>query len=227
MKHLHSIYSQGVGCFLVLAFLASCGSSDSEVEKVVDAEVEDKEITVLQNNLNEVLSQERVAWSNHWAEVLGEFEFTDFKLAMTDSIDPMEMPERNPILDGDPLKIYQFPHPSGDGCIDIYSYKIEAHDSVDGPFLNPDSEVVWYRKDGMKERLLFMGPSGMFEDGVWLGDDKFIVLGYFHGKTGFRPMAWVLNLSTHVLYQFQLDKVAADYNTTSYLSSKIKQVEIE
>ena len=87
--------------------------------------------------------------------------------------------------------------------MDIYSYKIEAQDELDSPFLNPDSEVVWYKADGMKERLLFMGPS-----------------------EGFRPLVWLIRPYENLVYQFRMKKVTSDYKIESYLNKKIKKVEL-
>src|SRR5690606_11401156 len=175
--------------------------------------------------IDQALAQNK-EWHSHWKSFLGVFEATQFELVMTDSIDPMEMPERNPILKDDPLFPYQIPHPTGKGTMDIYSYKIEAQDAVERPFLNPDSEVVWYKDDGMKERLLFMGPSGMFEEGMWLNSEEFLVLGFFQEDSGFRPMAWLINVENHSLKQFRLEKVAQNYEATSYINLKIKKVDI-
>jgi hypothetical protein len=110
--------------------------------------------------------------------------------------------------------------------MDIYSYKVEVSENIEKPFLNPDSEVIWYREDGMKERLLFMGPSGMFEEGMWLNEKEFLVLGYFQDDTGFRPMAWLIDLENHILRQFRLEKTSPDYDPESYINQKIKFVDL-
>jgi hypothetical protein len=110
--------------------------------------------------------------------------------------------------------------------MDIYSYKVEAQDAIDEPFLNPDSEVVWYREDGMKERLLFMGPSGMFEEGMWLNEEEFLVFGFFQEETGYRPMAWLIDVTDHQLKQFRFSKVSQTYDPQSYINAKIKQVDL-
>jgi hypothetical protein len=215
--------------FLVIVFLVQvgCTSNSPEEEKISDGMLlADEEISMLKNQLHLALAKKQ-SWHSHWENILGPFDSSSFELAMTDSIDPMEMPERNPILTGDPLFPYQFAHPSGDGTMDIYSYKIEAHETIDQPFLNPDSEVIWYRADGMKERLLFMGPSGMFEEGEWLNENEFIVFGYFQEETGFRPMAWIINVQTHKIAHFNLRDLVKTYEPDSYLDQKIKQVSLD
>jgi hypothetical protein len=207
-----------------LAF--SCGPSEPVKEDVVLQQSDEAEIVEYFNKLDLALVQ-KPSWKKHWSVLVGDFDASDFTFVVTDSIDPMEMPERNPILPSDPLAPYQLPHPDGDGTMDIYSYKVEISENIDRPFLNPDSEVVWFRADGMKERLLFMGPSGMFEEGLWLSADEFLVLGYFQEEAGFRPIAWVIDLTHHRFFQFQLDKVAKDYLPESYLNQKIKQVDLK
>ena len=51
-----------------------------------------------------------------------DFDASNFELAFTDSIDPMEMPESNPIKEGDPLFPYQFLS-DGENYLMIYRIK--------------------------------------------------------------------------------------------------------
>ncbi len=211
-----------VAVFLIFA----CDSKEMNKEVLVDSKSVDEE--ELRKNIAQIdqgLGQLK-NWQNHWISDLGGLDASQFELFMTDTIEPVEMPERNPILQGDPLFPYQILHPTGNGTMDIYSYKVEAQDAIDEPFLNPDSEVVWYREDGMKERLLFMGPSGMFEEGLWLNDQEFLVFGYFQEEAGYRPMAWMINVESHKLKQFRFSKVSQTYDPQSYLNTKIKQVDL-
>jgi len=216
-----------VFCFLIVfaaLFGVACTSntSDESVEGG-SMEIDEAKELEMKNQLDVVLAQKK-NWYNHWSKLVGSFDSNNFTMVLTDSIDPQEMPEKNPILQDDPLFPYQFVHPKANGTMDIYSYKIEAQDAIDTPFLNPDSEVIWYRADGMKERLLFMGPSGMFEEGEWINENEFVVLGYFQEESGFRPMAWLINVSEHKIWQFNLSITATTYDQDSYLDQKIKQV---
>lgn len=203
----------------------SCESTESKNENETVVSSSEEEMTKYIAHLDLALAQNS-SWFSHWSAKVGPFEGVDFTLVLTDSIDPMEMPEKNPILINDPLFPYQLLHPTGNGTMDIYSYKVEVSENIDQPFLNPDSEVIWYREDGMKERLLFMGPSGMFEEGMWLNEKEFLVLGYFQDDAGFRPMAWLIDLENHILRQFRLEKTSADYAPESYINQKIKLVDL-
>lgn len=221
LSRLFTLSFMSVG---MLAFI-SCESSESKNENEALESTSEEEMTKYIAQLDLALAQNS-SWFSHWSAKVGAFEGADFTLFLTDSIDPMEMPERNPILTNDPLFPYQLLHPTGNGTMDIYSYKIEVSENIEKPFLNPDSEVIWYREDGMKERLLFMGPSGMFEEGIWLNEKEFLVLGYFQDDTGFRPMAWLIDVENHIFHQFRLEKIAPEYDSESYVNQKIKLVDL-
>jgi hypothetical protein len=226
MKVSSSFKLQIVALLASVGLFYSCDTSEPETENIESfLTVDEEEAKKLRSFLEAGLG-EKSEWKNHWIGKIGEFEGLDFSLIQTDTIDPMEMPEKNPILADDPLFPYQIPHPEGNGTMDIYSYKVEAQDGLDTPFLNPDSEVIWYREDGMKERLLFMGPSGMFEEGLWLNNTTFVVFGYFQEEAGFRPMAWIIELEGHKVHRYQLPKVAPEYESESYLNQKIKKVDL-
>lgn len=211
-------------CFSLinLSFFVSCESYDIKKEEI-GATIDDA--TRIPEQL-ELAFAKHPAWKLHWASKIGDFKSSDFRYILTDSIFPMEMPEKNPIQISDPLFPYQFVHPKGIGTIDIYSYKIEIPENLDDPYYNPDSEVIWYREDGMRERLLFMGPSGLFEEGSWLNEDEFLVFGFLQDEKGFRPMAWILNVKKYVMKQFQLEKTIAEYDFQSYIAQKIKLEEL-
>lgn len=221
INHLHRLVW---GCsFLLILACESSDKSKGEVSTVLTSEAGDLE--VLRSQINQGLAQ-KSTWHDHWTAKLGSFDSEDFEWISTDSIDPMEMPEKNPILSEDPLFPYQFPHPEGNGTIDIYSYKVEAQENIESPYLNPDSEVIWYRSDGMKERLLFMGPSGLFEEGVWLNASEFMVMGFFQEEEGFRPMIWVINTQKHTFSQFKMNQLLKEYQQESYLDGKLRTVDL-
>jgi len=210
---------------VAMTTLFSCESTESTNENVAVVSTPEEEKIKYITNLDLALAQNQ-SWFSYWSAKVGAFGGVDFTLVLTDSIDPMEMPEKNPILVNDPLFPYQLLHPTGNGTMDIYSYKVEVSENIEKPFLNPDSEVIWYREDGMKERLLFMGPSGMFEEGLWLNEKEFLVLGYFQDDSGFRTMAWLIDVENHILRQFRLEKTSPDYDPESYINQKIKLVDL-
>lgn len=206
--------------FLIFFVICSCTSSEEKLETNQKADP-GTELSQIEEQLFLGINQ-REGWKRHWQKVTGSTPLGSFEWVRTDSINALPMPEKNPMLSGDPLKGFQFEHPEGKGTIDIYSSKVETRGSLSNSFYNPDGEVIFYKSDGMKERLLFMGPSGLFEEGFWLSPSLFLVLGYFQEMEGYRPMAWVIDTEKYLLYQFQHEILIDSYDPYSYLKFKLK-----
>lgn len=203
----------GIFCFI------SCENSVQKNEVIGIAKTEENERLAIQ--IDFALAQ-RVEWKSHWESRVGTLKSSDFILVLTDSLQTIEMPERNPIQIGDPLFPFQILHPKGLGTMDIYGGKIEISENLTHLYYNPDSEVNWYRSDGMRARLLIMGPSGLFEEGIWINENEFLVLGFFQFESGFKPMIWILDIKNQLMRQFQFQKSILDYDSDSYINSKIK-----
>ncbi len=205
----------------VLGALFSCGEPDTEEgeEIVITSEKEESLEGLVQNA---ILSQRD--WVQSWAQ--GQLDPARFEFTRVDSIPTFGMPERNPILKGDPLFPYQFVHPTGQGVMDIYSSTVEARRGSKEAFMNPDSKVIWYGEDGMKETLLLIGPSGSFLDGDWISETEFLVVGTLLEEEGHRPVSWLLDMGERLVYQYQWNELVKGYSTKEYLDSRIKEVNI-
>jgi hypothetical protein len=113
---------QNLCLILTLVFLiASCGSRESKSGEQVGIVSSKDSVSEFQRKITLGMS-EIPSWKSHWAAILGEFDGNDFEWVFTDSIDPMEMPEKNPVPKTNPLYPYQIAHPGGDGTVDLYSY---------------------------------------------------------------------------------------------------------
>lgn len=211
--------------FCVSSWMLACGASSDSEEESKHAKVKTASEDFA-TRLDLALAQKK-DWYAHWTEEAGKFDATAFELVFKDSLDGFEMPEKNPILESDPLFPYQLQHPAGNGAVDIYSYKVEAQDEFGNPYLNPDSEVTWYKGDGMKERLLFMGPSGMFEDGMWLNENELLILGYLQEEEGFRPMVWLIDVSKHLIWQYKMTETFPKYEPMSFIDQKIRPLDLK
>ncbi|MFC3881658.1 hypothetical protein ACFOSV_15795 [Algoriphagus namhaensis] len=212
--------------FLVLGLALFSCSGDQESNESA-ASLSDGEInnSVLKAQIQNGLAA-YPAWLAQWRPSIAVSP-EGFELMRTDSIQDLTMPERNPILEDDPLYPYQFAHPEGNGRIDLYSSKVEARKNSKEAFFNPDSKVVWYREDGMKETLLFMGPSGMLEEGRWISSGEFLVLGSLQEENGYRPMVWLINLDEDRLYQYAYNQLSTDYDPTNYLAEKLRGLDLK
>lgn len=160
-------------------------------------------------------------WTSHWTDLGMPEGRASFSQIADMKLEKLERPEVNPIKKGEhPLADFQLHHPESMGTVDIYHYKLHIDDASSVLF-EPDAEVIFYRENGMRERLLFMGPSGLFEDAVWIDNSNLLIVGYFENEAGFSPMVWLLNIedSTYLLYESEF--VIADYDRFGYLKNKL------
>ena len=160
-------------------------------------------------------------WAAHWTDSGMPEGLSSFRQIADLKLELLERPEVNPIVAGEhPLADFQLHHPDNLGTVDIYHYKIHIDDASRISF-EPDAEVIFYRKNGMRERLLFMGPSGLFEDAVWIDAVHLLVVGYFENEAGFSPMAWLLNIEDATYQLYESDFVISAYDRFGYLKAKL------
>ncbi len=194
----------------------ACGNNSDQVEEIVDTEVT-QELEEVQ--LLEIGFQQLSDWAAHWKTQESGFSLTSFELSRTDSIDRIERPEENFITQGNPFYPYLLQNPEGKGEVDIYSYKI-VYPEQGRPYFNPDSEVTYFRSDGMRERLLFIGPSGAFEDGMWLSADALLVVGHFEDEEGVSPKAWIIYPESGMVSQYDNPLSSKTYSRESFLTKR-------
>ena len=203
--------------FGILIFFIACSS---ETEKKVDVEEEEQTITEEEMQLLEVGLHQLQSWREFWRTHESSFASADFVLDRTDTFEQLEWPEENYIVSGSPFHPYLLANPEGKGQVDIYSYKIVYPESG-GPFLNPDSEVIYFKENGMRERLLFMGPSGIFEDAVWVSSDHLLVAGFFEADSGITPKIWLIDTEDYKLTVFKNSVFTSKYPKEGYLRKKL------
>lgn len=207
-------------CFLVCVFAGlSCASENKTAETVSPTSVatgpSDEQIM-------EIGIQKLEGWVSYW-EAKGA-DIQGFKLEKEHVYEPLEWPGENVSVGDSPLKNYQIPHPIAEGVVDIYSYKLVFDKENQELSINPDSEVVYYRKDGMRERLLFIGPSGIFEDAVWVTEEHLLVSGHIQKERGFVPVVWLINPKQHKYTVFENQFSTQDYTPESYLKVKLEEL---
>ena len=167
--------------------------------------------------------QQLSPWVNHWKSSAASFNPSKFKLEKSEVFEDLEWPEENYITQGNLFYPYLIAHPEGGGTVDIYSYKVDV--PAEGkPGFNPDAEVIYFKSNGMRKRLLFMGPSGGFEDAVWLNSDYLLVVGFFETEDGVTPKAWMISPETNSYLIFNYPGNFPSYEKESYLYKKLKNI---
>ena len=193
-----------------------------------DKKVEEKEIAVGPEKVSaDELFKEGLQklnkWVDHWEARGADFSVVNFTPDREVNYEVIEWPGENPLDNDHPLRRYQIPHPETGEVVDIYNYKMVIGDSGEVDF-NPDAEVVYFKANGMRERLLFMGPSGLFEDAVWIDEKHLLVTGYFQKESGYVPVVWLISPErhTHLIYESMFSSV--DYSMESYLREKLSDL---
>ncbi|WP_143960653.1 bifunctional isocitrate dehydrogenase kinase/phosphatase [Litoribacter populi] len=164
--------------------------------------------------------QKMPRWIEHWQMQGRDFDKMAFKMHRKTDYEALEWPEDYVMQSDYPLKAHQFSHPEDRGVVDLYDYKIDI--GADGRVgLNPDSEVAYFRANGMKERLLFMGPSGVFEDAVWVTGAHLLVAGHVQEGEYYLPRLWLILPDEHKYIEFHHPFSTTQYQSEQYLRKKL------
>ena len=207
---------------LVLLAIYSCTSDNKNTEgntpvtSSTPAAPNDKQLL-------EIGIQKLDEWVAYWRSKGADMQ--QFELEQEHVYEPVEWPGENVMPEESPLRDYQIPHPGSEGVVDIYSYKLVLNEEQELGF-NPDSEVVYYRSDGMRERLLFIGPSGGFEDAVWVTEDHLLVSGHLQKENGYVPVVWLVQPQAHKYAVYEGNFATQDYASDSYLKVKLKTLDL-
>lgn len=210
---------------LMIVSLALLSGCTFEKERKDDIIVE-SEIT-LEEEHRQLLSiglQQIPTWGNFWKKIDPVFDPSGFKMSKEISYESLEWPEENHIQAGSPFYKYLIPHPEGEGVVDIYSYKVVIPEE-DKVSFNPDSEVIYFKSNGMRERLLFMGPSGGFEEAVWISPELLMVTGFFEDEEGTTPKIWLINPEDQIYYEYIHPYHTTQYPKTKYLVEKLDNID--
>lgn len=199
----------------------SCASEKSSQETLSDVQEDEllEERILIESGL-----QQMKAWSNYWKEKNPDFNLSAFSFERRENFEELEWPEENPIVPGNPFYPYLLQNPDGKGVVDIYSYKVFV--PAEGkPGFQPDSEVIFFKENGMRERLLFMGPSGSFEEAVWVSPDKLLVAGYFEEEEGISPKLWLIDVESNHYSIFKHPLITTNLDKQGYLIMKLSNLD--
>lgn len=206
---------------LIIVLLAACSFQKEKSEEVSDTSQLSKEEEMAQLLASGI--QQTPAWASHWKSIDNSFDPSAFQLSKQLEYEDLEWPEENFIQAGNPFFPYLIPHPDGLGVVDIYSYKVVIPEEGAVAF-NPDSEVIFFRSNGMRQRLLFIGPSGGFQEAVWVSPDYLMVSGFFEYENGVSPMVWLVNVADRSYIEYSSPLRITQYPKSKYLKEKLKNI---
>lgn len=208
-------------CCLFICYMIgfSCTSESKLKEEASSSPVS---IPPTDEQLVEIGLQKLGQWTDFWRSKGADFR--TFGLVKEYDYEPLEWPGENALTEDNPLREHQIPHPGSDGVVDIYGYKIVLDENQRVSY-NPDSEVIYYKSNGMRERLLFIGPSGGFEDATWLSEDILLVAGHLQKENGFVPVLWLVKPYENKYIIFETSFASQSYIPENYLQLKLQDLD--
>jgi hypothetical protein len=208
--------------FIFMVFLGSCTFQKEKSEET------DEETSVSkEEEYNQLLAsglQQLNNWTNYWKSQEPTFDVSGFEMSREIPYEALEWPEENFIQKDHPLHRYLVSNPEGQGEVDIYSYKVVMPEEAQVSF-NPDSEVIYFKANGMRERLMFMGPSGGFEEAIWVSPNHLMVAGFFEEEGGITPKIWIIIPEEHRYLTFKHPLYTNNYSKTGYLVKKLQNID--
>ncbi len=95
-------------------------------------------------------------------------------------------------------------NPDSSLAIDLDSYHLVLERADDGSLYSPgrevDSEVTLIVfEESMRQRILFCGPSCVFEEAAFHPDGHAAIAGFTENKDGFQPSIWYVDHENHTI----------------------------
>ena len=207
--------------FLAICIWAiSCGPQKTTEETLSTLAEEDQ---IEQREMVKKAVEALSSWTGFWRQLDSSFSPEDFFFDRTEVFEELEWPEENPFGEESPFYPYLLAHPEGEGVVDIYSYKVFV--PAEGkPGFQPDSEVIYFKNNGLRERLLFIGPSGGFDEALWLSPEHLLVAGYFEEERGFSPKIWLINTEEKQYAIFSHPFSTTNFQRNGYLIQKLQNI---
>lgn len=117
--------------------------------------------------------------------------------------------------------------------IDLDSYNIDIQKDSKGRFtgqeLGPDTEVnLVDMEDSTKTRLVYMGPGGSIEDGLWVDNNTLVLMGIHENEKSEQVAAlWRYHLPTKTFYLYEIPDTAVAGSLKGYWKTeRLKNVKI-
>jgi len=208
--------------FILMLLFFSCTSKEENSEQVFDA---NSESAIQERKMLEAGVQQLSDWILFWKGVDPSFDPSVFELERKEQFEELEWPEENYIVPDSPFYPYLLPNPDGGGFVDIYSYKVFV--PTEGkPGFQPDSEVIYFKSNGMRERLLFIGPSGGFEDGLWVSAEHLLISGFFEEEEGITPKLWIIDTVNKKYSIYKHPFHTTNYAKEGYLRKRLNNLDL-
>jgi hypothetical protein len=205
-------------CIVAVLIFVSC---KDKAPQEPPANTENREDSGAMENIDTLLSAETIqsfstsGFSGYAKEKSPGFDWSKFRMTATwqeDSalVTPFH-PDKAFYASYGPFLKYS---PDSSMFIDLDSYNIEIRKDSKGRYigseLGPDCEVSLVDiEGGKKTRLVFLGPGGSIEDGIWLDNQTLVLMGVQdNGEGGKTASLWRYHVPTHTFYLYEIPDTA-------------------
>jgi hypothetical protein len=200
-------------CLATLLIAVSCKDNAQKEQQAPETPQEDSVIEALDTLLSAetVQSFSTTGFSDYAKKKATGFNWNKFRMTSSWQEDSMLespfTPEKGFYTNYGPFLKYA---PDSSHFIDLDSYNIDIKKDAKGRFtgneIGPDYEVSLVDvKDGIKTRLVFLGPGGSIEDAVWLDNQTLALMGVQENEKGGKtPTLWRFHLPTKTFYLYEI-----------------------
>ncbi|WP_276479584.1 hypothetical protein [Paraflavitalea pollutisoli] len=199
--------------FIALLFIIACKDEPKQEpeapEDSTDSLVVESVDTVLSADAIQTFSTSGIA--DYARKKSPSFDWARFRMVSTYEEDSLLAsaftPEKDFYKNYGPFLKYS---PDSSHFIDLDSYNIDitrdAQGRLTGAEIGPDTEIGLVDLTGKtRSRLLFMGPGGNVEDGLWLDNSTVVLMGTQENQQGERvPTIWRYHIPTKTFFVYEL-----------------------
>ena len=193
------------GIFFLILILFSCNAQtkqDSATEN--DGTNFNQEFSQLSINIDSIILNKAQLWKNTWAS------FDSFNLTTVKKIDLNEKSSTSENLEKySNFLIYS---PDSLSVIDLYSYNMDLiiadEDTLVTFDIDSEASLINVETED-RNKILFFGSSGGFDDAFWLNNNEFIIVGYqeLYSEDSdtytYVPMVWYFDLIKKEISKFE------------------------
>ncbi|MBO9562182.1 MAG: hypothetical protein J7621_05380 [Niastella sp.] len=226
-------------CLLSVLLAVACKDNANKEPQATDPATVQEDSVV--ETLDTLLSDETIqtfstsALSDYAKKKAPGFDWNKFSMTSSweDSsllVSPFK-PDKNFFASYGPFLKYS---PDKSMFIDLDSYNIDIQKDSKGRFtgneIGPDFEVSLVNlKDSTRTRLVFLGPGGSIEDGLWLDDNTLVLMGVHENEKGQEAATlWRYHLPTKTYYLYELSDTAVAGSLRGYWKTeRLKNVQIK
>ena len=219
----------------IIMILVSCSNKNeqkgNDIETNPKTEIIEKTVIKIDTANIDKYSIEMKAW-------LAYYEKYSLKLKNFDFIRQNNLPNIFATADtfelnNDIYKPFYKYSPDSSKILDLVSYNLSIEKNEKNELISygsdVDSEVsIKDLKNKIWKRILFVGPFYIIEDGFWINDNQFLIIGEFNDndQKKYKPSIWFVDLKANIIQTFEYRNYVDNMNCNYLENVKYKDIKM-